>query len=94
MPCPTQLLLAPMTKTPCQMLSAALLLLALFGAPAAMAEPMKCSGEEKACLTACKKTARMTVSVCVTGCGARLSKCMKTGCWDNGTQRYCGLAKL
>lgn len=59
----------------------------------AMAEPMKCSGEEKACVTACRKTARMTVSVCLTGCGARLAACVKTGCWDNGTQRYCGLSR-
>ena len=83
-----------MSKTQCTVLSAILWLLVLLGVPAAMAEPMKCSGEEKACLTACKKTARMTVSVCVTGCGARLSACVKTGCWDNGTQRYCGLSKL
>ncbi len=59
----------------------------------ATAEPMKCSGEEKACVTACRKTARMSVSVCLTGCGARLSACVKTGCWDDGTQRYCGLSR-
>lgn len=66
----------------------------VFGVPAAQADPMKCSGEEKVCLTNCKKAARVAYSVCATGCGARLSACMKTGCWDNGTQRYCGLAKL
>ncbi len=60
---------------------------------AAMAEPMKCSGEEKACVTACRKTARMMVSVCLTGCGARLAACVKTGCWDDGSQRYCGLSR-
>lgn len=65
----------------------------LLSLSAASAEPMKCSGEEKACLVSCKKTARVTVSVCVTGCGARLSACLKNGCWDSGTQRYCGLAK-
>lgn len=74
--------------------AAALFALALLGAQAAIADPMKCSGEEKTCLTACKKAARVTVSVCLTGCGARLSACVKTGCWDNGAQRYCGLAKL
>ena len=68
--------------------------LVLIGACGAMADPMKCSGEEKACATACKKAARVAVSVCLTNCGARLSACMKTGCWDNGAQRYCGLAKL
>ena len=61
---------------------------------AASAEPMKCSGEEKACVTNCKKAARVAVNVCVTACGSRLSVCMKTGCWDDGTQRYCGLNKL
>ena len=75
-------------------ISAALLLAAaLLGAPAAFAEPMKCSGEEKACLTNCKKAARVPVSVCATGCGARLSVCLKSGCWDNGTRKYCGLNK-
>lgn len=59
----------------------------------AQAEPMKCSNEEKTCATACKKAARGPVNVCLTECGARASYCMKTGCWDNGAQRYCGLAK-
>ena len=73
----------------------ALLILSVAGAAdkSAMAEPMKCSGEEKACVTACRKTARMPVGVCLTGCGARLSACVKTGCWDDGTQRYCGLSR-
>jgi hypothetical protein len=83
-----------MISTAAKALAAALVALALFGAYAATAEPMKCSGEEKACVTACRKIARMTVSTCLTGCGARLSACMKTGCWDDGTQRYCGLSKL
>jgi hypothetical protein len=83
-----------MIKTTIRTLCAALFALALIGSHVAMAEPMKCSGEEKACVIACKKTARIPVSVCVTGCGARLSACTKTGCWDNGTQRYCGLSKL
>jgi hypothetical protein len=83
-----------MTATIMKTLGAALFALALAGAQAAKAEPMKCSGEEKTCATACKKAARIEVSVCVTACGARLSACMKTGCWDNGTQRYCGLARL
>ena len=73
----------------------ALFILSVTGAAtrSAIAEPMKCSGEEKACVTACRKTARMPVAVCLTGCGARLSACVKTGCWDNGAQRYCGLSR-
>jgi hypothetical protein len=76
-----------------QLFRAALIAFALFAAETAMAEPMKCSGEEKACVTACRKTARMPVPVCLTGCGQRLSACVKTGCWDDGAQRYCGLSR-
>jgi hypothetical protein len=61
--------------------------------PIARADPMKCSNEEKTCATNCKKAARGPVNVCLTECGVRASYCMKTGCWDNGVQRYCGLAK-
>ncbi len=82
-----------MNGTARKLFAALLLAVALVGAPAAYAEPMKCSGEEKACLTNCKKAARVAVSVCATGCGTRLSYCLKTGCWDNGTQKYCGLNK-
>lgn len=74
-------------------LAASLFALAWLAAPAAHAEPMKCSGEEKVCLTNCKKAARVAVSICATGCGTRMSFCVKTGCWDNGTQKYCGLNK-
>jgi hypothetical protein len=80
-----------MMSAPFKTISAGLFALALLGAPAAKADPMKCSGEEKTCLTHCKKAARVAGSVCATGCGSRLSACMKTGCWDNGSQRYCGL---
>ena len=89
-----------MSKAPSRMFrlgviaGAAALAFALSGARPASAEPMKCSGEEKACVTNCKKAARVAVNVCVTACGSRLSVCLKTGCWDNGAQRYCGLNKL
>ena len=63
-------------------------LLGLLSAPA-LADPMKCSGEEKTCVAACKTMKGAALSLCVTNCGARLSMCMKTGCWDNGTSRYC-----
>jgi hypothetical protein len=72
---------------------AAFVAVAAFAAPTLRAEPMKCSGEEKTCIASCKKTGSVTVSVCVTNCGARGSYCMKTGCWDNGVQRFCGLNK-
>lgn len=69
------------------------LLAALTAATFAQAAPMKCSSEEKTCAAACTKAARTAVSTCLTACGTRAAYCMKTGCWDNGAQRYCGLAK-
>jgi hypothetical protein len=60
----------------------------------ASAAPMRCSGEQKICITNCNKNLdRSTIPTCVTNCGARQSLCMKTGCWDNGLQKYCGLLK-
>jgi hypothetical protein len=60
----------------------------------AAAAPMRCSGEQTACVTGCKKNPdRSTLSICITNCGLRQSVCMKTGCWDSGMQKYCGLLK-
>jgi hypothetical protein len=67
---------------------------ALLSAMPAFSAPMRCSGEEKTCIAACKKSLdRSSISTCVTNCGLRLSACMKSGCWDSGPQRYCGLLK-
>lgn len=60
---------------------------------AGKAEPMKCSTEDKTCQQACAKGATATRPACLTQCGVRKSVCMRTGCWDNGTRRYCGLLK-
>jgi hypothetical protein len=66
----------------------------LLGCQFALAAPMRCSGEQKICTTNCNKSAdRSLISICVTNCGARHSMCMKTGCWDSGIQKYCGLLK-
>lgn len=60
----------------------------------ARAEPMKCSDEEKVCATTCARTTpKASLSVCVTNCGTRMSMCAKTGCWDDGTQKTCGLSR-
>jgi hypothetical protein len=85
-----------MIATSSQLFRAALTAFALvfLGAGGAVADPMKCSGEEKVCSTDCRKVARVPLTVCLTACGARLSICLKTGCWDDGRQRYCGLSKL
>jgi len=60
----------------------------------AFAAPMRCSGEENICITGCKKsTDRASIPTCITNCGLRQSLCKKTGCWDSGVQKYCGLLK-
>ena len=66
----------------------------LFGLQVVLAQPMRCSGERNTCLTNCKKNLDPTVaSRCAQFCHASQSICMRTGCWDNGTSRYCGLTK-
>ena len=66
----------------------------LCGAQPLRAEPMKCSGEQKTCIATCAKYSNGAVaSKCVQGCYASQSICMRTGCWDSGTSRYCGLMK-
>ena len=70
--------------------------LALLGALAAhpaAAEPMKCSGQEQTCTTACAKVARTKQSTCLTACGVSMSYCSKTGCWVYGGKQFCGLLK-
>jgi hypothetical protein len=71
--------------------AAALTLLAAQAAPAA---PMKCSGEQKACATACQKTVNPALlAQCIADCQTRQKYCRQTGCWDNGISRYCGLLR-
>ncbi len=65
----------------------------LWSAEAALADPMKCTGEEKTCTTNCTKFARTTISNCLELCRASRQICLRTGCWDTGTSRYCGLLK-
>lgn len=60
----------------------------------ALAEPMKCSKEESACIAVCTAGAKTRLSNCLTACGASQSYCKKTGCWINGAKNYCGLSKL
>jgi hypothetical protein len=60
----------------------------------ALAGPMKCSGEQKTCITVCQKTVNPALQAqCVADCGTRLNFCRRTGCWDNGASRYCGLLR-
>jgi hypothetical protein len=60
----------------------------------AFAAPMLCSGEEKTCLAACVKFSNQAyVANCVTNCRASGAYCMHTGCWANGSSRYCGILR-
>ena len=63
-------------------------------AQALRAEPMKCSGEQKNCAADCAKYTNKTVAAkCVQSCFVSQSICLRTGCWDSGNGRYCGLMK-
>lgn len=73
---------------------AVLSVLALLGSEAAQAAAMRCSSEEKTCIAVCNKGAtKSALPMCITNCGQRKAICMKSGCWDNGAQKYCGLLR-
>lgn len=64
------------------------------GIGVAQAAAMRCSGEEKTCIAVCNKGAtKSALPMCITNCGQRKAICMKSGCWDNGVQKYCGLVR-
>lgn len=65
----------------------------LVSAQLAPAEPMKCSGENKTCVTACGKNATPQAKQCMENCRVSQANCARTGCWANGAVRYCGLMK-
>ena len=67
-------------------------LLAL-GAGTALAGPMMCSGEQKNCIAVCKKYPAAMAVDCINVCRNRFNYCRHTGCWDNGTSRYCRLLR-
>jgi len=72
---------------------AAIVAIYLLGARTAIAAPMLCSGEQKTCIAACQRMPLNLIADCIAGCRARLNYCKHTGCWDNGTNRYCGLLR-
>jgi hypothetical protein len=72
---------------------AAFIGLFLFDAQAVRADPMRCSGEEKTCNANCMKNARTELANCLANCHTSRQVCTRTGCWDTGTSRYCGLMK-
>ncbi|MGH6727364.1 MAG: hypothetical protein ACREB8_12590 [Pseudolabrys sp.] len=72
---------------------AAVTVLVLAGTQPAPADSLKCSDEQKACITICQKNPRALVGDCIANCRTRTNFCKKTGCWDNGIKRYCGLLR-
>jgi hypothetical protein len=75
-------------------LAAATIVAPLLASAPTTAAPMRCSDEAQACITICAKTNDLRKpSACVSNCQARQAVCRQTGCWDNGTQRYCGLLR-
>jgi hypothetical protein len=73
---------------------AAVSLFAVLGTGPTQAAAMRCSNEEKTCIAACNKNApKAALPACITTCGHRKAVCMRSGCWDNGMQRYCGLLR-
>jgi hypothetical protein len=68
-------------------------LYALGGQPAS-ADAMRCSSELKACISNCTKIQkRDAAAACVTNCRTRSFSCARTGCWDDGVRKYCGLMR-
>jgi hypothetical protein len=60
----------------------------------AVAEPMKCSGEQQICLKSCTALTDATrLKACVNTCSQRQAACRQTGCWNNGSSTYCGLMR-
>jgi hypothetical protein len=59
----------------------------------ASAGPMMCSGEETTCIAACQGRPRALIGDCIAACRTRGNYCKRTGCWDSGISRYCGLLR-
>jgi len=73
---------------------AAVAMLTLLSTATAQAAALRCSNEQNTCIAVCNKSAsKALLSSCITTCGQRNAFCMKTGCWDDGSQRYCGLQR-
>ncbi len=66
----------------------------LLSAQGALADPMKCSGEQKTCVNNCVISGNaIQAKNCAENCRVSQANCMRSGCWANGSLRYCGLMK-
>ena len=71
------------------------LVIALLAATSSAADSLKCSAEQRACVVICQKRGLtpQTLGTCIGNCNRRQAACRQTGCWDNGTNTYCGLLR-
>lgn len=77
-----------------RLLAVATIAAALCFSRAALADAMKCSDEQKACLTICNGIANgAKKTACITDCSQRRAACLTTGCWNNGVKMYCDLLR-
>ena len=61
---------------------------------AAVAAPLRCSDEHRACVAVCSKLGDgRALRLCITSCAQKRAVCQRTGCWNNGTTGYCGLSR-
>jgi len=59
----------------------------------AQAAPMRCSDEHKTCVAACQLRPLAVAPACLSGCNARRSNCLRSGCWSDSAKSYCGLLR-
>ena len=60
-------------------------------AGAVVAEPVKCSTQNQACVAGCGKFGDQKAwRACMTACSQRQAVCQRTGCWESN---YCGLLR-
>jgi hypothetical protein len=78
----------------CNILAVALVGIGLLSSAAAQADAMRCTSLHATCVADCRKPPNVaSLSACITNCGQRRGACLRTGCWNTGTQMICNLAR-
>ncbi len=79
---------------PSKTLALALIGVGLLGFGVAKADSMRCSGLHAACVADCRKASNAgSLAACLTNCSQRRGACLRTGCWNSGTQTICDLLR-
>jgi hypothetical protein len=61
---------------------------------AAQADAMRCSSLYACCVAACRQPANAAVRpICIANCGQHRGACLRSGCWIDGAQKICSLAR-